>query len=289
MDAGTQDAGAEGGTDVVLFDMFGVIARHQSHEGREALTERAGAPAAAFWEAYWALRPPYDRGAVTAEAYWRAVATALDTSYDQRRIADLIAADVVSWSAVDDAMVALVGELHASGRRIALLSNIPEELAAHYERHHRWLERFEIRGFSCRIGHVKPQPAAYEWCCRALGVAADRVLFVETGRRTSGPPRPWACAATCSPGRPRCGRLSPGRAPPPRGRSPAREGNPVRGWRAPAGHGCPPVMGARPACGPACTDARPARPYAHAHRPRRSEVADRWLYEYGAHREREES
>jgi hypothetical protein len=54
--------------------------------------------------------------------------------------------------------------------RLALLSNIPEELASHYENHHSRLEMFQVRGFSCRIGHAKPDPAAFRWsrvapCC----------------------------------------------------------------------------------------------------------------------------
>jgi putative hydrolase of the HAD superfamily len=77
-------------------------------------------------------------------------------------------------------MVTLVGELAAAGRRLGLLSNIPPELAAHYEaRHDSWLSGFEVRGFSCRIGHAKPEPGAYEWCLRALGTAPADVLFVD--------------------------------------------------------------------------------------------------------------
>ncbi|MFD7033385.1 HAD family hydrolase [Streptomyces sp. NPDC059917] len=163
----------------VLFDMFGVIARHQSEEGRERLVATAGVPAAPFWDAYWSLRPAYDRGDVAGPGYWRTVAEALATDFDARRTADLIEADVASWSAVDDEMVALVEELAASGRHIALLSNIPEELAAHYEQHHPWLRHFRVRGFSCRIGHAKPEPGAYRWSLNSLDLEPDRVLFVD--------------------------------------------------------------------------------------------------------------
>lgn len=92
----------------------------------------------------------------------------MDTVFDDRQIADLATADIVSWSAVDQTMVALLGELAASGHRLALPSNIPGELAAHYEIHHSWLEMFQVRGFSCRIGHAKPNPAAFRWCWTRL-------------------------------------------------------------------------------------------------------------------------
>ncbi|MFJ8207783.1 HAD family hydrolase [Streptomyces sp. NPDC096033] len=165
--------------ETLLFDMFGVIARVQSPVGKARLVELAGVPEEEFWGAYWALRPPYDSGRVTGPGYWRLVADALGTRFDPDRTAALVEADVASWSAVDEEMVSLIGELAASGRTVALLSNIPEELAAHYERHHPWLAHFRVRGLSCRIGHAKPDPAAYAWCLRELGVEACRVLFVD--------------------------------------------------------------------------------------------------------------
>ncbi|WP_047869545.1 HAD family phosphatase [Nocardiopsis sp. RV163] len=163
----------------VLFDLFGVLARHQSEEGGDRLVRVAGAPAPAFWEAYWARRQPYDRADVSAAEYWRGVGQDLGARFDGERIAALVEADVASWSAVDETMVALVGELAASGRRIGLLSNIPEELAAHYEARHPWLDRFHVRAFSCRIRRAKPEPDAYRWCQEALDVEPGRILFVD--------------------------------------------------------------------------------------------------------------
>jgi putative hydrolase of the HAD superfamily len=165
--------------DTVLFDLFGVIARQQSPSGRELLAATAGCSAPVFWEPYWALRVPYDRGEVTGSGYWRQVAAALGTTFDDHQIACLVAADIASWSAVDDDTVALVEQTAASGRRIALLSNIPEELAVHYEEHHRWLKHFDVIAFSCRIGHAKPEADAYLWCCRTLDLAPGRILFVD--------------------------------------------------------------------------------------------------------------
>ncbi|MFF3641591.1 HAD family hydrolase [Streptomyces sp. NPDC002564] len=165
--------------DIVLFDMFGVIARHQSEDGKDRLAALAGGSAPAFWDAYWTLRPPYDRGDVTGPAYWRQVADALGTDFTPAQVARLVEADVDSWSAVDASMVDLVEELAAAGRPVALLSNIPEELAASYEERYAWLKHFRVCAFSCRIGHAKPEPGAYRWCLDALGVTPERVLFVD--------------------------------------------------------------------------------------------------------------
>ncbi|MCX4820651.1 HAD family phosphatase [Streptomyces sp. NBC_01142] len=163
----------------LLFDLFGVIARHQSAEGKNRIVRTAGIPAPDLWDAYWTLRPPYDRGEVNGPGYWRRVAKTLGNHFDDHRIERLVAADIASWSGVDGTMVDLIEELAAQDRRIALLSNIPEELADHYETHHAWLKRFEVCALSCRIGRAKPDPDAYRWCQRALRVPPDRVLFVD--------------------------------------------------------------------------------------------------------------
>lgn len=166
-------------TTTVLFDLFGVLARLQSEQGKDRLVRAAGMPAPEFWDAYWKYRPRYDSGKLTGQAYWQHV---IGSRLDQSRTAALVQADIASWSAVDDSMVALVAELADAGRRIALLSNVPEELAAHYEAHHSWLGYFEVRAFSCRIGHIKPDPDAFLWCRDALGQDAGSILFVDDRR-----------------------------------------------------------------------------------------------------------
>ncbi|MEU2394965.1 HAD family phosphatase [Streptomyces sp. NPDC007369] len=163
----------------VLFDMFGVIARLQSPQSRAALQAVAGGDPDRFWQAYWSQRAPYDRGDVTGPAYWQGVCAALGIRADERLTGDLIAADLDSWSEVDDRAVALLAELADRGVVLGLLSNIPEELAARYEATQPWLDRFAVRGLSCRIGSAKPEPAAYEWCLRELGLPPEEVLFVD--------------------------------------------------------------------------------------------------------------
>ncbi|MEU3059698.1 HAD family phosphatase [Streptomyces subrutilus] len=163
----------------VLFDLFGVIARLQSPASQAVLEETIGADRERFWAAYWGHRAPYDRGDVTGPAYWRGVCESLGIAPDARLTADLIAADLDSWSGIDQHAVDLLDTLAGRGHTLGLLSNIPEELAARYETTHPWLERFSVIGFSCRIGSAKPEPAAYAWCVRELGLAPGEILFVD--------------------------------------------------------------------------------------------------------------
>ncbi|NUW45681.1 HAD family hydrolase [Nonomuraea rhodomycinica] len=163
--------------DVIVFDLYGVIARTQTEEAKQRLVELAGVPGERFWEAYWACRPAYDAGQDGA-AYWAAVADHLGA-----RFADVPAlrqADLDSWCQVDEEMVGLVRELAGRGRRLGLLSNIIEDLVPVWEtRHGSWLGGFAALTFSCRIGVAKPDRRAYEICAERMGVAPSDVLFFD--------------------------------------------------------------------------------------------------------------
>ncbi|WP_246063464.1 HAD family hydrolase [Nonomuraea longispora] len=162
---------------VMVFDLYGVIARTQAPEKRRRLVELAGVPEESFWEAYWACRPPYDEGQDGA-AYWGAVAGRLGTRFAD--VPALIDADLDSWSDVDESMVQVVHELADQGHRLGLLSNIIGELVPYWEsRHGDLLGRFASVTFSCRIGAAKPGRRAYELCAERIGTTPQNILFLD--------------------------------------------------------------------------------------------------------------
>ncbi|MFI7703846.1 HAD family hydrolase [Nonomuraea sp. NPDC049480] len=162
---------------VIVFDLYGVIARTQSAEARQRIIDLAGTPGERFWEAYWACRPAYDAGQDSG-AYWAAVAERLGVNFAD--VPALVAADLDSWCQVDDAMVRVVHELADQGHRLGLLSNIVEELVPMWEsRHGAWLGRFTSLTYSCRIGVAKPERRAYEICAEAVGAAPGDILFFD--------------------------------------------------------------------------------------------------------------
>jgi putative hydrolase of the HAD superfamily len=167
----------------IVFDLFGVIALAQEPEDLRRIEAVAGmtadADAERLWEAYWALREPYDAGQPTAD-YWAAVADRLGMRFEDETVSALVQADMESWSHADPAMVELIGELAAVGHTLGLLSNIVGDLVPIFEaRHGEWLAHFKSLTYSCEIGVAKPDHRAYEIVADRLGVAPCDCLFLD--------------------------------------------------------------------------------------------------------------
>ncbi|WP_433326484.1 HAD family hydrolase [Spirillospora sp. CA-294931] len=162
---------------VIVFDLFGVIARNQTPEAVWRLEQLAGLSGPAFWDAYWGCRPAYDAGQ-DSTAYWAAVAARTGRVFAD--VPALIETDLESWTNVDETMVDLVGRLADRGHRLGLLSNIIADLVPRFEaRHGAWLSRFDTLTYSCEIGVAKPDPRAFEICAERLGVAPTETIFFD--------------------------------------------------------------------------------------------------------------
>ncbi|WP_369387497.1 HAD family hydrolase [Streptomyces sp. CG1] len=163
---------------IVLFDLFGVIARHQRPGALEKMAARCHAPTDSFTTAYWACRPPYDAGRQSAPEYWTAVLRRLSLSVDADTIEELRLTDIDSWSRVDDRMVAYVQSLRDVAE-VALLSNIPSDHADALLTAQPWLHDLNHIAFSGKIKTAKPAPAAFHHCIVAMRAAPTDFLFVD--------------------------------------------------------------------------------------------------------------
>jgi putative hydrolase of the HAD superfamily len=166
------------GRRIAMFDLFGVIALHQRPGALEEMAARCNAPAGAFTEAYWALRPPYDAGRQSATSYWSAVLRRLSRPAGPPAIEQLRLADIDSWSRVDDRMVDYVRSLR-SRAEVALLSNIPADLADAFLAAQPWLGDLDYVAFSATIKAAKPDPAAFRHCVTAMHAAPADFLFID--------------------------------------------------------------------------------------------------------------
>ena len=163
---------------IVLFDLFGVIGRHQRPGAQERMAARCHAPVDAFTAAYWTHRPPYDAGRRSPSGYWTDVLRALSRPADADTIEELRLTDIDSWSRVDDRMVTYVQSLRDRAE-VALLSNIPADHAEAFLAAQPWLHHLDHVAFSGKIRAAKPDPEAFRHCAVALRAAPADFLFVD--------------------------------------------------------------------------------------------------------------
>jgi len=138
-----------------------------------------GAEAALFAEAYWRLRPDYDRGLVSGKAYWQRVGADLGVELTGERIVELVREDAISWVRLNERMVAWLRELLAAGVPTGILSNMARdtwELVGP-----RFAEVASLT-LSFEVGAVKPEPAIYLRCLESLGVEPAEAVFVDDRR-----------------------------------------------------------------------------------------------------------
>jgi putative hydrolase of the HAD superfamily len=159
----------------LLCDYGEVLSLPLDEQAIVAMSRCAGIAVEPLLASYWHHRLPYDRGDVTAAAFWTAV---LGRSAPDALIEELVALDISGWTRPNPDALAGVAALAERGWRLAILSNAPREIARHLDGVS-WLTGFAPRLFSCDLGEVKPEPAAFAAALAALGVPASVVTFVD--------------------------------------------------------------------------------------------------------------
>jgi putative hydrolase of the HAD superfamily len=95
------------------------------------------------------------------------------------QISQLVSLDIGSWLHINQATMTWAQQLHIAGIRLALLSNMPLEIAHHIETNCPWVAYFDPLIFSCDLGSIKPELTIYENCLARLNVPPDRLLFLD--------------------------------------------------------------------------------------------------------------
>jgi putative hydrolase of the HAD superfamily len=163
----------------VIFDYGGVLAFHQTREDAERLARIANLPLETLNELYWRDRGPYDKGLMTAEDYWNDIAQRGGATFNALTIRDLIEADNESWTKFDMEMYQFVETLRSTGKRVAVLSNMPHELGETIKSTTQGFAPFHHVTLSYEVRSIKPEREIYEHCLAGLGMPAEQTLFLD--------------------------------------------------------------------------------------------------------------
>src|ERR1700690_1396066 len=121
----------------------------------------------------------YDRGDLSPEAYWSGVANDTGTRLAPEQFTQLRQWDLEMWGHDNPTMVEWVRQIHSSGIKTGLLSNMPHEMVRYVRQKFAWLDQFDHLLFSAEGSLVKPDAAISEHSLRGVGVAASEALFVD--------------------------------------------------------------------------------------------------------------
>jgi putative hydrolase of the HAD superfamily len=162
----------------VVFDFGNVICFPVADEKIARAAEECGLPVDVFLRAFWLDRLPYD-GGMSPQEYWRRVAAAASTEFDDPLIERMVQHEIGFWNTYDSRVLAWIDELRQGGYSVGILSNLPFPLADALRGTEGFLEHFDHVTFSCELGLFKPQAAIYEHSINGLKVAPEEILFID--------------------------------------------------------------------------------------------------------------
>src|SRR6266480_5774949 len=112
----------------VVLDYGEVLCSRPSPDALASMAGMFGIDAGKFLAIYRSSRNPYDRGDLTADAYWAELARRAGVvTIDSRDIEKLRRLDVQMWSNINQEMTEWLARIHSGGFRTAILSNMRSE------------------------------------------------------------------------------------------------------------------------------------------------------------------
>jgi putative hydrolase of the HAD superfamily len=121
----------------------------------------------------------YDRGDLSPEAYWSTLAKDAGVRLTSEDVTQLRQWDVEMWGHENPIMIEWLKQIHSSGIRTGLLSNMPHDMIRYVRMNFAWLKYFDHQTFSAEEALIKPDPAIYEHSLQGVGVDASEALFVD--------------------------------------------------------------------------------------------------------------
>lgn len=167
----------------IVFDWAGVLFHWQPRQlVRRMLPQHASDDAGAarlereIFEGYGGDWADFDRGLVEVPELVATIAarTGLPEP-DVKRVVDAVPAALQPIPGT----VALLRRIHAQGRRLHFLSNMPAPYAEHLEREHDFLRCFESGVVSARVQQIKPEPGIFATAARHFGAEPEELLFID--------------------------------------------------------------------------------------------------------------
>jgi putative hydrolase of the HAD superfamily len=182
----------------VIYDFGEVLSYPPPPATITAMAELLHVTGEKFREYYYAERQDYDRGNLTAEQYWQAVARDAGTQLTPEQIEWLRRTDVAMWSNVNPQMLNWAAELRSQGMQTAVLSNMHSDMAKSVRAEFGWIRDFNCFVLSAEVGFAKPDPEIFQHCLDCLKLPANQALFIDDKPRNTRAAEQFGMAAICA-------------------------------------------------------------------------------------------
>ena len=163
----------------VILDYGEVLCHQASDEEFNRLAKVFSVEKSAFRVLWEKNRGAFDRGDITAEAYWTALAKDAGAGIDGEQLEQIYKWDIEMWANVNAQMVNWLRQLRHAGIKTGLLSNMHPAMITHLRENFDWLDLFDFITFSAEVRLIKPDAAIYQHILRGLGTTAEETLFVD--------------------------------------------------------------------------------------------------------------
>jgi len=165
--------------DAVLFDFGMVLSGPPNPAAWARMRSLTSLDEEPLHREYWAHRHPYDRGDLTANAYWHLIGANNGIELNPTQVAGLIQADVDLWGDLNPPMVEWAGHLQRAGIRTGILSNIGDAMAEGLVARLDWIGSFDHCTWSHSLNLAKPEAEIYRHAAEGLATEPAKILFVD--------------------------------------------------------------------------------------------------------------
>jgi putative hydrolase of the HAD superfamily len=163
----------------VILDYGAVLCHMPTPAEGQRMADLFGIHVDAVPELWMRNRLAFDRGDLTAEAYWKLFAEDAGSKIDARSLEEVYRLDLEMWARDNEAMIEWVRALRAGEYKVGLLSNMHADMVTYVRKKFAWVNEFDFQTFSADVRMVKPDAAIYEYTLRGLGVRPEESLFID--------------------------------------------------------------------------------------------------------------
>lgn len=159
-----------------LFDYGMVVSTAPEPSDWQAMERATGLDLEPKASPYWTTREGFDSGQLSPEQYWPGV---LGRSVTAAEIDLLEGLDSAQWSHPNASTLSVLETLQIEHASVALLSNMPVQMAERHLAEASWTNYFSNLYFSGMLGVAKPDRRIFDHVVADLNVRPQDVVFID--------------------------------------------------------------------------------------------------------------